>query len=268
MDAALALAGARLTDPQRHGRKRNREGQQPKRDICAAPAEPVDQDACELRDDKRSEPDPGHRDAQCQPAPAVEPRRDRLGIAERRLDRAGHAGERHQQCEYRQRVRREAQQAQKHGVDDEAGERYLADPPAVHQIAEHRHRQCRGDMAGRQCRRGDTAVPAHIRHDRLQKHAKGKAEHRAVADKEPGHRSDHHPPRVGKSDLHRVPSSGKSSIRCRPELTKDRDRAEIASMILYRDAARCEPVCSSHSLGVRVDAFSYTQLLRIIAGHY
>jgi len=50
-----------------------------------------------LRHHETAQPDPGHRDAERQPAPTVEPGGDRLGIAERGLDRTGPVGEREKQ---------------------------------------------------------------------------------------------------------------------------------------------------------------------------
>jgi len=94
--ASLAFAGARLTDPGCHCRERNDERHQPEADIGAAPADTLDQLLSQLRHDKGAEPDTRHRDAERQPATPIEPGGDRLGIAERRLDRAGHLGK----CEH------------------------------------------------------------------------------------------------------------------------------------------------------------------------
>jgi hypothetical protein len=55
-----------------------------------------DQRVGELRNDRAAEPDAGQGDAERQSAARVEPCRDRLGVAERRLDRTRHLGQRKQ----------------------------------------------------------------------------------------------------------------------------------------------------------------------------
>ena len=148
---ALALARPRLPYPQRDQRKRDCERQQTEDRIGAAPAHPLDQHLSELRHDETAQPDPRHRDAERQPAPAVEPSRDRLGIADRGLNGTGRLGKREQQRENHQRFRTEPQQAHGERVDDEAGQCHPANAPAVHHPAEHRHGQRRADSAERQC---------------------------------------------------------------------------------------------------------------------
>ena len=204
---ALAFARPRLTYPQRHQRKRNRQRDQPEDGIRTAPANPLDQRLSELRHDEAAQPDPRHRNAERQPAPAVEPSRDRLGIADRGLNGAGRFGKREQQRENHDRFRAEPQQAHREGVENEAGQCHPANAPAVHHPAEHRHRQGGADAAKRQCERCSAPLPSHIGHDRLQEDAEGKPQHRAVAHDEATDGPDDHPPRVGKADPHAFPLS-------------------------------------------------------------
>ena len=56
--AMLAFAVARLSDPQRHSREGDEQGQQPEHGIGAAPSDPFDQCLGQLRHDKAADPDP------------------------------------------------------------------------------------------------------------------------------------------------------------------------------------------------------------------
>src|SRR5215469_4340001 len=207
----LALAWFRLANEQPDGWKRHHQGQRRQHCISAAPADPVDQHPSQLRHDKPAYANPRQSNTEGETTPLIEPRRDRLAVADRSLNRACHLGQTEQQGENHERSWAQPDYAQTTRVDHDAWQSDAADAPAVHHYAEKRHGDGRKDAAKRQRERGRTAMPAHILAERLQKHAKSKAQHRTVADQQAGDSTEHHPPRVCELSPHRHPPLTPSS---------------------------------------------------------
>jgi len=90
----LALTGSRLAYPQGYRRERDQESQQREAGICTPPPDALDQGVSKLRYDGATKPYPRHCNAESEPAPSIEPSRDRLCIAEGCLDGARHLGNR------------------------------------------------------------------------------------------------------------------------------------------------------------------------------
>jgi len=196
------FAVPRLADPRCHRGKRDDERQEPEADIGTAPTDVLDQPLRQLGHDKAAEPHTRHRDAERQPATPIEPGGDRLCITERGLDRARHLGQCEHQGEDPQHGRSEPQQTHGQRVDNKTGQRHGANAPAIHHAAEDGHGDGTENPAKRQGEGGGGALPAGIRHDRLEEHAEREAKDGAVADEQAGDRADDNPPRIGEFQPH------------------------------------------------------------------